>query len=384
MSDRQIYTAIQANGTVKDIGGVLQYFNMKKRMNYGFGIEHVPYLTGGVGIQDTLIHTSQGDVLGTNINYIFERIYYDQAGVFTQYPFSSTKRFEFSASASRLGFETMIQKYVYVGDILVDQFQENAASIYKPINSFEPSVALVGDNSFSAFTSPVAGGRYRFSYAPTVGTLTYQTALFDYRKYLFMRPVSLAVRAYHLGRYGKDAQNSTGFLPPLYLGEETWIRGYGWGSFSGTECQPEGTGPAAANRCPAIERLFGSRVALANIEFRIPLFGTSDFGLFNLPFLPTEISPFFDAGVAYTPDQPVKFELARSANTIPTTCASQTNAVGQTVNYYGCAERIPVFSTGFSMRFNLFGYAIMEAYLAHPFQRPQKPWVWGFQLAPGW
>src|SRR4051812_7556878 len=265
---------------------------MKKRMNYGFGVEHVPYLTGGVGIQDTTIQTSQGPVLGTNINYIFERIYYDQAGVFTQYPFSSTKRLEFSASASRLGFETEIQKYVYVGDILVDQFQENAASIYKPVASFEPSVALVGDNSFSAFTSPVSGGRYRFSYAPTVGTLTYQTALFDYRKYLFMRPVTLAFRGYHLGRYGKDAQNSTGFLPPLYLGEETWIRGYGWGSFQGSECQPEGTGPAAQNRCPAIERLFGSRVALANLEFRIPLFGTSDFGLFNLPFLPTEISPF--------------------------------------------------------------------------------------------
>jgi hypothetical protein len=26
----------------------------------------------------------------------------------------------------------------------------------------------------------------------------------------------------------------------------------------------------------------------------------------------------------------------------------------------------------------------MEAYAAHPFQRPKKNWVWGFQLAPGW
>ena len=39
---------------------------------------------------------------------------------------------------------------------------------------------------------------------------------------------------------------------------------------------------------------------------------------------------------------------------------------------------------GVSFRFNLMGYAIMEAYLAHPFQRPKKNWVWGFQLAPGW
>ena len=130
--------------------------------------------------------------------------------------------------------------------------------------------------------------------------------------------------------------------------------------------------------------MFGSRVILGNVELRVPLFGTSDFGLLNLPFLPTEISPFFDGGVAYTQDQPPKFRFASEANTIPTGCNATTNQQGQTISYYGCAERIPVFSTGLSMRFNLFGYAIMEAYLAHPFQRPEKKWVWGFQLAPGW
>jgi outer membrane protein assembly factor BamA len=214
--------------------------------------------------------------------------------------------------------------------------------------------------------------------------MNYQTALIDYRRYFFKRPVSLAVRGYHLGRYGKDAQNATSFLPPLFLGEETWIRGYGYGSFTGAECQPVGSTPAAANRCPTVERLFGSRVALASIELRIPVFGTSDFGLLNLPFLPTEISPFFDGGIAYTQDQKPDFRITTTANSVPATCTSQTNAAGQPVSIYGCADRVPVFSTGLSMRFNLFGYAIMEAYLAHPFQRPQKNWVWGFQLAPGW
>jgi len=32
----------------------------------------------------------------------------------------------------------------------------------------------------------------------------------------------------------------------------------------------------------------------------------------------------------------------------------------------------------------VLGYAILEAYLAHPFQRPTKGWLWGFQLVPGW
>ena len=52
LSDRQIFAAIQANGTVKDIGGALQYYNLKRRWNWGAGIEHIPYLTGTVFLQD--------------------------------------------------------------------------------------------------------------------------------------------------------------------------------------------------------------------------------------------------------------------------------------------------------------------------------------------
>jgi dipeptidyl aminopeptidase/acylaminoacyl peptidase len=380
LSDRQLYTAIQANGTVKDIGGALQYYNMKQRWNYGLGVEHVPYLTGGVGVQP--LNTG-----GYIVNYYLQRIYYDQAAFFSQYPFSSTRRFEFTASAVRLAFETQLQQFVYdQNGFLVDQSLQNTQSAYKPLAMFEPSVALVSDNSSGAFTSPVIGGRYRLSFTPTFGSLLYQTGLADYRKYFFMRPLSLAVRGYHLGRYGRDAENtSNALLPPMYLGEETWIRGYGWGSFTGDEC---GTSAEiqASGRCPAIERMFGSRVMVANAELRIPLFGTPEFGLLNVPFLPTEISPFIDAGLSYTQDQKPVLKFARTDDNIPAACAATpaTQEEAQHVAYYGCAERIPVFSTGVSMRFNLFGYAIMEAYLAHPFQRPKKNWVWGFQLAPGW
>jgi Tol biopolymer transport system component len=381
LSDRQLYTAVQAQGTVKDIGGAVQYYNMKKRMNYGVGVMHEPYLTGYVGVQGL----NNG---GYIVNYYLQRIYYDQAAFFSQYPFSSTRRLEFTASASRLAFETQLQQYVYnAAGFLVDQSLTSAESDYKPLAMFEPSVALVGDNSFGAFTSPVIGGRYRLSVSPTFGSMMYQTALADYRKYFFMRPFSFAVRGYHLGRYGRDAEITkpgTLPLPPMYLGEETWIRGYGWGSFTGDECGSSTV--VQQGRCPAIERMFGSRVMLANAEFRIPLFGTPEFGLINLPFLPTEISPFFDAGIAYAQNQKPVFKIARDNENIPASCSGTptSDEEAQHQAYYGCAERIPVFSTGLSMRFNLFGYAIMEAYLAHPFQRPKKNWVWGFQLAPGW
>ena len=46
--------------------------------------------------------------------------------------------------------------------------------------------------------------------------------------------------------------------------------------------------------------------------------------------------------------------------------------------------RVPVVSTGVSARVNVFGYFVGEAYFAYPFQRQEKGWHFGFQLAPGW
>jgi Tol biopolymer transport system component len=387
LSDRQIFAAIQANGTVKDIGGALQYYNLKNRWNWGAGIEHVPYLTGQVYLQDTTIATAGGDQQGYSVNQVLQRIYIDQAMLFTQYPFSSTRRLELTATATHYGFDTELFQTVFIGNSVVDQRDTNIGSQYKPVVFAEPSVAYVGDNSFAAFTSPVQGERYRLQYTPTFGTVTYQLAIADYRRYFFMRPFTLALRGMSLGRYGSGAEdvNTTW---PIYLGEETLMRGYGYGSFTSDECVVTGAAagsPAATVGCPAFQRLFGSKVGVVNAEFRIPLFGTEGFGLLNFPFLPTEVSPFFDAGVSYTNAQGPNFRLTREANDIPTNCAQPTsNLQALQQSYYPCADRIPVFSAGVSFRFNLMGYAIMEAYAAHPFQRPKKNWVWGFQLAPGW
>lgn len=385
LSDKQIFAAIQANGTVKDIGGQVQYYNLKNRWNYGAGVAHIPYLTGGLYLQDTTLKTSQGDVQGYTVNQLLQRIYIDQAQIFTQYPFSTTKRVEFAANVTHYGFDSEVFKTVYVGNTVVDQVDEKVASGYDPIWFAEPSVALVGDNSYSAFTSPVQGERYRLEYRPTFGSASYQTLSLDYRRYTFMRPFSLAFRGISLGRYGAGSEKlNTSY--PIYLGEETLIRGYGYGSFTSDECAVTGGGSTTqSSGCPAFERLFGSKVAVVNAEFRIPLLGTEGFGLLNFPYIPTEIAPFFDAGVSYTESQNPDFRFTRAANTIPTGCSQpKTNAEAQQLAYYPCADRIPVFSTGVSMRFNLMGYAILEAYVAHPFQRPTKNWVWGFQLAPGW
>jgi dipeptidyl aminopeptidase/acylaminoacyl peptidase len=381
LSDRQIFTAIQANGTVKDIGGALQYYNMKYRWNWGAGVQHIPYLTGGVFL-DTATVAGGG---GYSVNQLLQRIYIDQAAVFTQYPFSSTRRFEFTANVTRYGFDTELLRTIFnSANAIVDEQQTTLPGQYKPVWFAEPTVALVGDNSFAAFTSPVQGERYRLQYTLTSGSVTYHTALLDYRKYFFFRPFTLAVRGLSLGRYGNGAEdiNTTW---PLYLGEETWMRGYGYNSFTSDECVVSGgSAQALATGCPVFQRLFGSKIGVFNTEFRIPLFGTEGFGLLNFPFLPTEISPFFDAGVSYTNAQGPDWKITTAANDIPNCGNSASFALTQQQSLYPCADRIPVFSAGLSMRFNLMGYAIMEAYVAHPFQRPTKSSVWGFQLSPGW
>ena len=388
LSDRQIFAAIQANGTVKDIGGALQYINMKNRWNYGAGIEHIPYLTGGVFFRDTTVTSGGNKLQALSVNQLIQRIYFDNAAINTQYPFSATRRLEVSAAVTHLGFDTQIIRDLYVGNTLVDENVTNedpSLTGYKPVWYAGPSVALVGDNSFAAFTSPVQGERYRIQYSPTFGSVNYQLAMADYRRYLFFRPFTWAFRGMSIGRYGSGAEDVNASYP-IFAGDETLIRGYGYGSFETKECISTGGTQADQNRCPAFDRLFGSKVLVANTEIRIPLFGTEGFGLLNFPFLPTEVSPFFDAAVSYTNAQGPDFRLSRAEDAIPAKCSavSQDPNISRQQAYYPCADRIPVFSTGVSFRFNLMGYAILEAYVAHPFQRPQKNWVWGFQLAPGW
>jgi len=350
LSDRQVGLGVQANGTVQDIGAQLLFQNLKHRWNYGASIQHVPYLTGYY----TGANLGQGFY---EQDLVLQRIFIDEAGFSAAYPFSSTRRIEVGLTATRLGFSTQIQRLLVDGAGNVYDQRIDDTTSRAPIYYGQASLALVGDASYSAFTGPIQGSRYRFEVTPTAGTLNFTTLLADYRKYFFARPITFALRGLHYGRYGKSADDST-TLYPLFLGEEQLMRGYSVGSFTQSECGS----PSGFSTCPAFDRLLGSKLAVASFEIRIPVFGVPEYGLFNVPFLPLTLAPFVDAGVAWT------------GSTSPSLSSNNTNT-----NY-----RTPVVSTGLSARFNVLGYAILESYIAHPFQRPGKSWIWGFQLVPGW
>jgi len=356
LGNKLVNTVVQAQGSLKDLGAQALYLDRSRRWTWGAQAYHIPLAGVGATIQDTEFPTQGGGTVpGSVYTQILQRVFFDNAQLLAQYPFSQTRRLEFSAGFQRTSFDTEVDSLYIVGNQVVRQARAGLPS--EPgLNFGTATVALVGDYSFFGFTSPVAGGRYRFEAAPYIGDLNYQTVLADYRRYFFLRPVTFAVRALHFGRYGGNAESRR--MQPLFVGQQQLIRGYDAGSFDISECTQL---PGSQDQCPEYSRLNGSRLVVANAELRIPLFGTERFGLIPLSFLPVEIAPFVDVGAAWSKGESVSWRFDRLTN-----------------------ERVPVFSAGVTARFNLFGFAVGEVYWVKPYQRESKGTYFGFQLAPGW
>jgi outer membrane protein assembly factor BamA len=205
----------------------------------------------------------------------------------------------------------------------------------------------------------------------------YTTLIGDFRRYYApFRNLTVAVRGLHYGRYGLSGEERTadgfGILNPLFLGFETFIRGYAFESYDSSECA---AGATLTNTCPSLNRLFGNRLGVASLEMRVPFIGVEQFGIINFPFLPTELVAFADAGLAW--DSPRCTQDAGGA----VTCVDDPAVLEWSRT---STERVPVASVGMSARVNILGFMVLEAYYAYPFQRPDKGWHWGFNLAPGW
>ncbi len=352
LGNRHLGVAVQAQGTVKDIGGQVVYQNLESRWNWGASAARIPFL---------IPRTFPARLPDGSIQYTQQlfRIFDSSALGLASYPLSSTRRIDFTGGVNRISFDLEEQT------IICDPFgrcqQSRVRSIEEgvpdPVNLFQTSMALVGDNSFFGFTSPMRGSRYRAQIQNTVGSINFQTLILDYRRYVNPhRNLTLAFRGMHRGRYGSDVKES--ILQPYFLGWETNIRGYSQFSFEPSrECTPS----ADLGPCPQLQRLEGHRIGVANAEIRVPFLGTDQLGVLDIGFLPTELVAFADAGIAWDSE-------------------NEPNLTWSTTS----PDRIPVFSTGVGARFNLMGMMIFELYYARPWQRPQKGSHWGFQLAPGW
>ena len=333
----------------------VQYLNQKHRFNWGATASHIPEVSIGPTVvsQETVTIDGQQYLADVVEQERFVQTFDEISGL-AAFPFGQTRRVEGSVGYERIGFKSEVERAVIIGDQVVED-RTTSLGNNESLNLVRGSAAFVGDSATFGFVSPIRGTRYRFEGSALTGDLKFQTALADWRKYFFFRPVTLAIRGLHYGRYGTDAESDR--LSSLYVGQQTLVRGYNIDSFSLREC---GQRPAGSNECPAFDRLVGSRIAVASMEVRVPLLGTKEFGLIPASAVPTELTFFADAGTAWSQGQHPKLKFEQNTD-----------------------ERVPVFSAGVSLRV-LLSYIPLEFYYAHPFQRPEKNWVFGFNIAPGW
>jgi len=337
VGNRVAQAVLQTPGQLQDVAGELFYLDRSRRWNRGAEAYHVPFVGAFANYTNATFNVQGQPVAGSVVTQTLQRTIFDDVQLLAQYPLSSTRRLEFRAGYQHIGFGVEVDSMFFVGPTYLGR-NVTRPPVAAGLGFAAGAAAYVGDYSFFGFTSPVAGGRYRFEVAPYAGSLNYQTALVDYRHYFFARPLTVAVRGVFVGRFGPDGESVR--LQPMFIGQPSLLRGYDASDFSVHDCTAR---PLSADSCPEYTRLSGSRIGVVNAELRIPLFGTEQFGLIRFPYLPTEIAPFVDAGVAWNTSGPLSLRFDQ-----------------------GTPDRVPVFSSGVAARFNLFGAVVLEVYWVHP------------------
>ena len=350
LGNHNLVTALEINGSLKDLTAQVGYQNLSHRLNWGAIVQQVPYVTGGYaqGVADV-----NGEPTFIEQQLLVRQTNRDIAGI-VSYPFSEVQRVDLQAGYSNISFDRELRTNGFslvTGNQVIDEKVD--LPVPGSLDLGVGSAALVYDNSFFGATSPILGQRYRLEVSPTVGALNFVGVLADFRRYFMpARPFTFATRLVHYGRYARDGEDAR--LQPLFLGQSGLVRGYSFGSFDGSECNPP---PGEPDACPVFDQLLGSRLVVGNAELRFPLLGALGIGSGYYGAFPIEFAVFGDAGLAWD------------------------NAHKPSV--FGSGTRDPVFSAGAGLRINLLGFAVAEVDLVRPFDRPGKGWVWQFELQPG-
>ena len=344
----QLNSGINGNFSLKNTAAQALYFNQAHRVNWGIVAGQVPYLSGGF---QSSLDVINGEPVQVDQAIIFRQTEQSASGV-VAYPFNRAQRLEFQGGLTRISFDQLVETNVFslrTGQLIGRGSEET--SLAETLTLGTTSAALVFDTSNFGPTSPVQGQRYRLEAAPSFGSLQFTNVLADYRRYFMPVPFyTIAGRVMHYGRYGTGASDARLF--PMFLGYPNLVRGYDVGSFQAADCLP-----TALSACPVFDQLMGSRLLVANLEFRFPLL--RPFGATQRMYgpIPVEVAFFADGGVAWDRnDKPSIFGGSRQ----------------------------PVASAGVAFRVNLLGFAVGEFDITRPFHRPgQRGWTFQFNLLPG-
>jgi hypothetical protein len=338
LRDRQLQTLFRAGTDVDDFAAQAAYVNRKGQWNWGLVGGFIP--SRFVGAHRAI--ERNGDVTTRETTHL--RYIHQYGGLITRYHVNRAQRIELGAGVRRTGFKWQHITRVTDGGELVSRVRDEAAA-GDAVYLSEIDAAFVYDTAVNGPTGPVLGQRLRLELEPAFGGLTFADVRVDARRYFMpFKPLTIAARVEHVGRYGPDAADSR--LTPLVLGLQTLVRGYDLRRFAIDECG------RAATQCSLLNELTGSRFALVNLELRAPVLGLLT-GDLDYGQVPIEAIAYVDAGFLWT-------------------------------RHPGAAlERDRFRSVGLGGRANVGGL-IVEITGARPFDRPGAGWTTSFLLRPGW
>ncbi|HYW51623.1 MAG TPA: hypothetical protein VE861_13505 [Gemmatimonadaceae bacterium] len=351
-NNRLAFTA-QVNGRIQDAIFYAGYTNLAGRLQYNTAISQFPFFFfNGQSVQPV-----------PNAPGIYEqrqslaRFVLRDAGVTSLLPRNRFKRFELG-----LGLQNIGRSEVIVGRQFNDfgqstQFQIIDENNQGSLTFLQPKGAYVFDNTLGGYTGPIMGRRMRFAYEPTFGSRQWHEFIADYRRYdpILFNFLTIATRVTSVIRAGRD---ETFF--PNYIGNPNgvmWLRGYDRVNALDFGCQPT---VGASQGCNNTE-LLGSRALVASAEVRFPLIRRFELGVLPVQLPPVDGAVFYDAGMAWSKGQTARFSGA------PDTYDQNT-------------QRFLLRSYGYSLRLNLFNFALLRWDYAIPLDRPERKGFWQWSL----
>lgn len=380
LNNNQVSGVLALNGEIQDFGGQFAYLNQKKPLQWGASFSRIPYrfsdyqLTNkyitdpavkanlGIPATDSLIQSS----------YNLYRLFINEVGLFAFYPISMANRIEVGGSANWYSYSGRVYSDYYGANESTGSYYRGSETPrripqaellekgFKPFNLQQLYVAYVGDNTTFGTTAPLNGYRYRFEFARYFGDIAHNSITADYRRYKYLKPVTIAARLYYYGRLGTKNIEDYNRLYPMFLGYPWYMHGF-WGKALGNQ-----TSTLALSE----EQLKGSQMGLTNFEVRLPFTGPKKLALIDFAYVPTDLNFFFDMGMAWDD--------------------AKTPGMNKEYIFNDGKKQIlkvkPIISTGLSLRINALGYLILEPYLAFPIYNGKvQRAVTGINfMIPGW
>jgi Tol biopolymer transport system component len=353
LGNHQLIFAGYVNGRISEAQVLAAYANLSHRINWVTGISQEPYYfyePSEIRVNDPATGLN---TFVTNVRRLVVRSAFGQA----YYPISRFQRIEASLRVANVddAILSILEPYNPAsGFATEDPILETTN---RPgVNYFQPSAALVFDNSLFGYTGPFYGRRWRLDFAQSVGDWRFSQITADYRRYdKIAGPLVFASRVLYFGRIGRDAERFR-----IFGGSTDLIRGHTSGSYRRNECLNADDANTQTG-CAELDRLVGTQVGVASAELRFPIL-TPAFGFLPQGFPPIEGALFYDIGLTWNEGSDLRWSRRPGDDVL--------------------RVRTPLQTFGASVRMNLFGFAIARLDYAIPQERRSVKGLWTFSLGP--